>query len=150
MLSHLFLAASAYNDRKSSKPPRSSVATFKKPLPYKPPGGFKKAGIDGTPKAGYIFRKPSLEGKQIWYFTAPSSLPISSIGQMSLKGATNGKPIVNHNGNDYGFVRDSAEDKTYTKIMVPNGSVEGYRTGKISIGRIDGFARLTSPSSEAH
>jgi len=120
----------AYNRRKSTASSRPSVVTFQKPPPYKAPAGFDKVSVDGTPKLGHMFKKSSLEGKQIWYFTAPSSLPISSMGQISLKDASDGKPIVNHKDMEYGFVRDSAEDKTYTKIMVPNGSDNGYRMGK--------------------
>ncbi|KAE9369521.1 hypothetical protein N431DRAFT_469423 [Stipitochalara longipes BDJ] len=121
---------------KSTEPSRSSIVTFQKPPPYKPPVGFEKASLDSTPKTGHIFNNLSLEGKQIWYFTAPASLPVSSIRQMSLRDAIDSKPIVNHKGHDYGFVRDSAEDKTYTKIMVPNGSDDGYRMAKSSVDQI--------------
>ena len=48
---------------------------------------------------------------------------------MSLQDAKDEKKIFSHNGNDYGFVQDVAEDKTYTKIMVPS-SKDGYRAGK--------------------
>jgi hypothetical protein len=130
----------------ASKPSRGSVVTFQKPPPYKPPVGFERASLEGTPKAEHMFKRSSLEGKQIWYFTAPASLPVSAIAQMSWKDATDGKPIINHNGNEYGFMRDSAEDKTYTKIMVPDGSDDGYRTGKISTKRTDALVKLTPPS----
>lgn len=78
-----------------------------------------------------MFKRSNLEGKQIWYFTAPAAVSISSIKQMPLEDATAGKAILNHNGSEYGFMRDSAEDKTYTLIMVLQSS-DGYRTGKIS------------------
>ena len=76
-----------------------------------------------------MFKKSSLEGKQIWYFTAPAAVPLSSVKTMSLLDAKNGKPILKHEGDDYGFMRDSAEDTTYTKIMVP-GSDAGYKASK--------------------
>ena len=113
------------------------MVSFQKPPPYKAPVGFEKVSVDGTPKAGHIFKRSKLQGKQIWYFTAPASLPISSIGHMSLKDAIDSKPIVNHEDMEYGFVRDSAEDRTYTKIMVPNGSDDGYRMGKFSLDELD-------------
>lgn len=86
--------------------------------------------FNGTPKASQTFKKSSLEGKKIWYFTAPVSVPMSSIKNMSLKDAKDGKPILEHNGDQYGFVQDSAQDKTHTKIIVPKGSEDGYRTSK--------------------
>jgi DNA-directed RNA polymerase I subunit RPA34.5 len=71
-----------------------------------------------------------LEGKQIWYITAPASVPLSSIEQVSLRDIEKNKKVLSHMGNDYGFIQDAAEVKTYSKIMTPNSSDDGYRTGK--------------------
>jgi hypothetical protein len=97
-----------------------------------------------------MFRNSSLEGKQIWYFTAPASLPISSIGQMSLNDITTSKAILNHKGTEYGFIRDLAEDMTYTKIMVPLSPGDAYRTGMTSSYGTGFLLKLTLPSKEAH
>jgi hypothetical protein len=86
--------------------------------------------MEGTYTASQLFKRSNLEGKQIWYLTAPASVPVSSIQEISLQDAKNGKAILSHNGEDYGFVQDSAEDSMHTKIMVPNSSDDGYRTGK--------------------
>jgi hypothetical protein len=137
---------SAYTSSKSTKP---NVVTFQKPSPYKPPVGFEKEEVDNTPKVAQIFEKSSLKGKQIWYFTAPASLPISSIGQVLLRDVRSGKAIVSHKENEYGFIRDSAEDKTFTKIMVPHGS-DGYRIGEAIYHETSFSIRLTPPSCEAH
>ena len=79
-------------------------------------------------KASQMFEKSNLKGKQIWYFTAPASVPISSIESMSLLDVKAGEPVLKHKNDDYGFMQDSAEDKTYTKIMVPSSSDNGYKT----------------------
>lgn len=121
-----------------NKSTKSSVVTFQKPSPYKPPAGFEKEKVDATPKVAHMFKKSSLEGKEVWYFTAPASLPISSIEQVSLRDARSSKAMVTHDGNEYGFIPDSADDKTYTKIMVPHGS-GGYR---IAVKPIDHVLRL--------
>jgi hypothetical protein len=86
--------------------------------------------IDADPKLSKLFHKSSLEGKQIWYITAPASVSLSSIGQMSLRDIEKGKKALSHNGNDYGFTQDASEDKTNTMIMIPNSSDDGYRAGK--------------------
>lgn len=112
--------------------PSAKAVTFKAPVPYEPPTGFDLISLDGNIPVSQAFKKSALEGKQIWYFTAPASVPIASIGEMSLKAAQNGKAIVNHKGAEYGFVRDTAEDKTYTKIMVPNSSDDGYKMSRSS------------------
>jgi hypothetical protein len=82
-----------------------------------------------------MFKKSNIDGKQIWYFTAPASVPISTMENMSWLDVKNGNAVLNYQGGDYGFLHDSAEDKTYTKIMVPNSSDDGYRTGKYVPGR---------------
>ncbi len=136
----------AYTSSKSTKP---SVVTFQQPSPYKPPAGFEKEKVDATSKVAQMFSKSSLEGKQVWYFTAPASLPISSIGQVSLQDARSSKAIVTYNENEYGFVRDSADDKTYAKIMVPHGS-DGYRIGEAISHETNFSINLTPPSGEPH
>ncbi len=105
--------------------------------------------MDATPKVAQKFKKSSLEGKQVWYFTAPASLPISSIKQVSLRDTRISKAIVTHNGNEYGFIRDSADENTCTKIMVPKGS-DGYRIGEAVSHETSFSINLTPPSCEAH
>jgi hypothetical protein len=101
-----------------------------KEIPYKPPTGFEVASIDDTPKTSKLFSKSGLEGKQIWYITAPASVPISSIQKVSLAGIKQGEAILSHNGSNYGFQQDASVNSTYTKIVMPNSSDDGYRTGK--------------------
>ncbi|PVH88007.1 hypothetical protein DL98DRAFT_224718 [Cadophora sp. DSE1049] len=121
--------------KKPSKQPTTNTVSFKAPAPYQPPLGFDLASLDGTSRASQMLKKSSLEGKQIWYFTAPASVPISSIEAMSLLDAKNGKSILTHGGDDYGFMKDSAEDTTYTRIMVP-GSDTGYKAASKAIDHV--------------
>lgn len=57
-------------------------------------------------------------------------MPISSLKKMSLSAVKDGEKVCSYNNNDYVFVQDTAEDKTYTKIMVPTSSDDGYKIGK--------------------
>jgi hypothetical protein len=91
--------------------------------------------LEGSSKSSQIFKKSNLDGKQIWYFTAPASVPISTVEHMSWLDVKNGNAVLNYEGGDYGFLHDSGEDKTHTKIMVPSSSDGGYRTGKYFPGR---------------
>jgi hypothetical protein len=115
--------------RRPAKEPNMKTASVPEPASYKPPTGFEPSSCDDGAKASKLFKEANLEGKQIWYFTAPTSVPVSSIQHMSLQNAKDGKKIFSHSGNDYGFFQDVVEDKTYTKIMVPS-SKDGYRAGK--------------------
>ncbi|KAF8866152.1 hypothetical protein BDZ45DRAFT_720299 [Acephala macrosclerotiorum] len=122
--------------RQRPKEPKVRTVAFEKPPPYKPPTGFEAASINENPSASQLLKKSSLKGKQIWYFTAPASIPISEIEQMSMLDADAGEAILNHEGSDYGFVQDTTGDKVYTKIMVPSDSDDAYLTTSKPIDRI--------------
>lgn len=55
---------------------------------------------------------------------------------MSLLGVNNGESVLKHLNSEYGFMQDSTEDKTYTKILVPKTSDDSYRTTPRSIDQI--------------
>lgn len=101
-----------------------------KVAPFKPPPGFEKTSSKNSSKASQLFSKSNLEGKEIWYITAPASVPIASVAEMSLRDAKLGKTVFSQDGNDYGFVQDPLDDKTYTKILLPSNSKDGYSIGK--------------------
>jgi hypothetical protein len=70
------------------------------------------------PKAAEIFSPANLAGKQIWYITAPSTVPISSIKSVNLSAVAAGKPAMEIDGNEYGFVKDERTD-AHTRLVVP-------------------------------
>ncbi|TVY57269.1 hypothetical protein LSUE1_G008278 [Lachnellula suecica] len=118
----------AKSAKKLSNEPAPQSSTAQAPPQYQPPAGFESSSIQGTPQAAAAFKKSSLKGKEIWYFTAPASMPISSLKEMSLSAMKKGEKVCSYDNNDYGFIQDTVEDKTYTKIMVPNSSDDVYRT----------------------
>lgn len=117
-------------DRNLTREPAIERASSKQAAPYQAPPGFDPASMNDISKASELFTKSNIEAKQIWYFTAPASVPISAIEEMSLEYAKEGRSILNHKGSEYGFVQDIAEDKEHTKILIPSRSDDGYRTGK--------------------
>ncbi|KAK5625222.1 hypothetical protein RRF57_000938 [Xylaria bambusicola] len=56
-----------------------------------------------------FFSNANLEGKQVWYFTAPASLPITVLKDMEidLSKATKGEALLIHNGDNYGLDLES-------------------------------------------
>ncbi|RDL32554.1 uncharacterized protein BP5553_09010 [Venustampulla echinocandica] len=113
------------SDESEDGPVRAPKAPTVAPVPSGPygvPPLFKSAAIQDAKQAPAAFKKYKSEGKQIWYFTAPASVPISSIKKMSLSGVKAREKVCSHDGNDYGFVQDVANDGTEAKIMVPHGS----------------------------
>ncbi|CAG8979588.1 hypothetical protein HYALB_00010789 [Hymenoscyphus albidus] len=110
-----------------AKEPTPPPAAPKKVIPYQPPTGFESRSIEDASQVAKPFKSSRLGGKQIWYFTAPASVPIDSIQEMSLLGAKNRDVVYSQDGNDYGFSKTEAEENTYTSILVPSSSENGYK-----------------------
>jgi hypothetical protein len=104
--------------------------TFQEPGSYSPPTGFESASVKGTPKSSQLFKESNLQGKQIWYITAPASAPLSSIEELSLLDIKEHRKVLSHKGDDYGFIEDESEATAITKVLVPSSSDDGYRSGR--------------------
>ncbi|KAL8345505.1 hypothetical protein RB601_005518 [Gaeumannomyces tritici] len=68
-----------------------------------------------------MFKKAKREGKQIWYFTTPASVPISVVEKMEfpMKNAQTGDSIVSHDGVDYGVDLGASGKPSTFQILVP-------------------------------
>lgn len=77
-----------------------------------------------------FFSKTNLDGKQVWYFTAPSSLPITVIKEMEidLAKATAGNPILNHQGDNYGLDLEANATNTQIQLLIPSKGGDKYNT----------------------
>ncbi|QSZ31464.1 hypothetical protein DSL72_001029 [Monilinia vaccinii-corymbosi] len=127
------------NGNKSAAPlpsKKNAKTVSLKVAPFKPPPGFEKSSSKNSSEALQLFSESYLEGKEIWYITAPASVPINSVKEISLQDAKLGKAVFSQEGNDYGFVHDTLEDKTYTKILLPCNYKDGYSIEKKPIDRI--------------
>lgn len=122
----LHLLRSCRDVQKSSN--TKTVSVEKIPA-YRPPSGFEPASIDEAPRISQLLTGPNLEGKEIWYITAPASVALSSIEGLSMQAIQEREQIVSHNGDGYAFVPDANEANGFTKVMVPNSSNDGYHTG---------------------
>jgi hypothetical protein len=82
-----------------------------------------------------MFKKAKREGKQIWYFTTPASVPISVIEKMDfpMKNAQTGEAIVSHDGVDYGVDLGASGKPSTFKILVPAKEGSKYGIGKRSL-----------------
>jgi hypothetical protein len=111
-----------------SKPDTPKAVTI-----YIPPEGFAKISENnnGKRKVAEVFSPSNLAGKQLWYITAPASVPISAVKQVSLRDVQLGRPALSLNGHDYGFVQEQAGNQSNTKVLIPDGESTLYRFGKI-------------------
>jgi DNA-directed RNA polymerase I subunit RPA34.5 len=99
---------------------------------YTPPDGFAMISESngGKQEVAQVFSPSSLAGKQLWYITAPASVPIGVVKQVSLRDVQLGRPALSLNGRDYGFAQEQTGDRGNTKVLIPDGKSTLYRVGK--------------------
>ena len=104
--------------------------------PYEPPPGFEASSVSVHPssKAAEIFSPAYLAGKEIWHITAPASVPISSIKEVSMQGIKARTSVLSHKGADYGLVSESgAEQANNRALLLPSIQTNGYQTSTSTI-----------------
>ncbi|KAI9878248.1 MAG: hypothetical protein M1830_001471 [Pleopsidium flavum] len=134
----------ADSERSKSPPVTASKrkSTPKSPLtesqpPYKAPSGFESIPTStlSTSTASRIFSSSGLAGKQIWHITAPTSIPVSVIKEVSLESVAKGEAALTYSGTDYGFVADKEGDQARKKLLIPTANCDGYRSAPVAIAQ---------------
>jgi hypothetical protein len=91
---------------------------------------------DGTNAADVakFFTEAQKEGKQIWYFTAPASIPIEVVEKLEipLERAQKGQSILSHNGDDYGVAFEDAATSRAIKLLIPSKAGGQYHMRKFN------------------
>ncbi|KAJ5294104.1 hypothetical protein PENANT_c009G08931 [Penicillium antarcticum] len=120
------------------------------PQPYKPPAGFKSAKTQAPPSSKTSSLLSNLSGKQIIHLTAPASLPLSKVKEVTMSKVMQGEPILSHDGVSYGIPTES-----FSEAGLPNKSLlvfdeksQTYRTAAASIPSFHVQELIDLPSSE--
>ncbi|MCJ1308680.1 hypothetical protein MMC25_002334 [Agyrium rufum] len=118
----------------SSKPPEDVTSSQN---PYKPPEGFKRASIrlPANVEAPLLTDSASLEGKQLFYITAPSSLPVSVLKGQILQSMTGSTSLIEHRGQRYGFTEDADFDPSKHRLLIPSEQGDEYKPVSKSLSR---------------
>jgi hypothetical protein len=91
---------------------------------------------DGTSAAdvAQFFSEAKMEGKQLWYFTAPASIPIEVVEKLEipLERAQKGLSILSHNGDEYGVTFEDASTSRAIKLVIPNKAGDQYHMSMCS------------------
>lgn len=90
---------------------------------------LRKASSDNPAKeVTEFFSKANLEGKQVWYFTAPASLPITVLKdmQIDLSKAATGEALLNHKGDEYGLDLEANATSTQIQLLIPSQAGDNY------------------------
>ncbi|GAW13264.1 hypothetical protein ANO14919_026440 [Xylariales sp. No.14919] len=101
-----------------------------------------------------FFSNANLEGKQVWYFTAPASLPITVLKDMEidLSKATSGGPLLTHGGDNYGLDLESYATNTQIQLLIPSQGGEKYTSLNRGIDSTVHLRRMAKfgPGGEVH
>ncbi|KAK8254602.1 DNA-directed RNA polymerase I subunit RPA34.5-domain-containing protein [Phyllosticta capitalensis] len=110
------------------EPTRRDVqtVTLRPAKPFEPPSGFKKAksNISSSSNLSKLFQSTDLSKKQIWHITAPASIPLKQVKELALGQGMEQKTVLEHNGAEYAFIRESDDSSTASKLLVP--TEKGY------------------------
>lgn len=132
---------SGSSDKTSLQSPRKNSPTQKspsrRPTPaYEPPDGFNSTSISlhSASKLSEILAPSNLQGKQIWHITAPETVPISLVKEVSTQNIGNGGPVLEYRGATYGLVPESdAEQASSRALLLPSNQTNDYRPSKTTI-----------------
>ncbi|EAW11563.1 DNA-directed RNA polymerase I subunit RPA34 [Aspergillus clavatus NRRL 1] len=81
----------------------SSNGSIYPTVAYKPPSGFKAVKKQLPPSSTTSSLLSDLRGKQLFHITAPASLPLSKVKEVSLAKILQGEPVLKHEGVQYGI-----------------------------------------------
>lgn len=116
--------SSDQTSRKSSReesPIQKPITPREEQIIFEPPPGFDSASIVVHPSSQVmdIFSPTNLAGKEIWHIAAPSSIPISTIKELSQQ------KILSYEGSNYGLIPASS---TIEALLLPSAEANQYKS----------------------
>ncbi|KAF4481582.1 SRP40-suppressor of mutant AC40 of RNA polymerase I and III [Fusarium agapanthi] len=109
-----------------------------------------RKGDDGTNgrDVAEICNKANLEGKQFWYFTVPSNVPISVVQNLEIpmNQSQSTDKLFSHNGEDYGVSFESIAPKGNIQIMIPSDRPQ-YQPATKQIDQVMQVKKITQLGS---
>ncbi|KAJ5341233.1 hypothetical protein N7541_010357 [Penicillium brevicompactum] len=100
------------------------------PQPYKPPVGFKAAKKQAPPSSKASSLLSNLDGKQIFHITAPASLPLSKVKEVSMAKLMQGEPLISHDGVNYGIPAEAftEAEPANKSLLIFDEKTQTYRS----------------------
>lgn len=98
---------------------------------------FLRKSSDGTDSedVARICSQANMQGKQFWYFTVPSGVPVSVVQNLEIPmGASQrGDRAFTHDGKDFGISVDNMAPKRSIHILIPSADGTQYQAGKFPL-----------------
>ncbi|KAF5660739.1 hypothetical protein FHETE_8799 [Fusarium heterosporum] len=106
-----------------------------------------RKGDDGTKgqDVAQICNQANLEGKQFWYFTVPSNVPISVVQNLEIpmNQSRSSDKLFSHDGDDYGISFESIAPKGNIQIVIPSSDGSQYRQTPKQIDQVMQVKKIT-------
>lgn len=121
---------------KGPKAPMQKSSAPQPPSAYRPPPGFEAISVPANQSSTIsdIFAPSNLQGKQIWHITAPASVPISLVKEVSEVNLRDGSSVLSYEDTEYGLMSDVVDIQNNT-LLLPSAQSNDYRPSKIPLAR---------------
>lgn len=106
----------------------------------------KLDGSIGASDVAGFFEKAKMEGKQVWYITAPASLPVTVVQDLTIQmdSAKKDLPVLTHNGDDYSLAFEDPSASSSFRLLIPNKKGQEYSERKHLLLGDSCFLRITN------
>ncbi|KAH0492983.1 hypothetical protein TgHK011_007908 [Trichoderma gracile] len=93
-----------------------------------------------------ICNEANLQGKQFWYFTVPSNVPVSVIEniEIPMNPSQLGNRVFSHDGQDYGVSFDTISTKSSIQILIPSSSDSNYQPARQQVTQTMHIKRIAN------
>ena len=115
------------NSSREENPIQKPITLRQEQIVFEPPPGFESASIVVHPSSQVVdlFSPANLTGKEIWHIVAPSSVPISTIKELSQQKILSRSSILSYRGSDYGLISDSSINEA---LLLPSAEDNEYKS----------------------
>ncbi|KAJ4328290.1 hypothetical protein N0V84_001330 [Fusarium piperis] len=111
------------------------------------PDFILRKGDDGASgqDVAEICTQANLEGKQFWYFTVPSNVPISVVQNLEIpmNQSRSGDSVFSHDGEEYGVSFESIAPKGNIQILIPSSDGSQYRSSSKQVDQVMQVKKIT-------
>ncbi|OBT46217.1 hypothetical protein VE00_02356 [Pseudogymnoascus sp. WSF 3629] len=130
--------------------PAVTQHTSTRPTPFAPPKGYTP--LPASSSTNKLLTPAALANKQIWHITAPASLSLASLKNLSLPAGTGGAdeedaPTISLPGGEYSVALAAATADTMRVLLPGRG---GYRVVEAPVGRTLHLQRVNVVGGEQY
>lgn len=89
--------------------------------PYKAPAGYKNASDAARSGNAKLLDRSALSGKQLWYLSAPSTVDLSKLEELTAQQLNGKVPVFKQDDGEYTLQKEPIGTTAEVQIMLPDG-----------------------------